>query len=587
VGLKLAHRVPLLMFAAMLPLVFVLFFNLYWLQSSKEREAHAEAFRAGQLVALEFRRILTGMENVLGTMASSPSVQQFDTERCVAFLASAAKRLPGVATIGVIDLDGKIRCRQSPEGIGTNLKDRPFFQDALHTGTFVVGDYTQSRITGKSLLPMAMPMTSDDGKVIGVVALSMDLEWLQRILMQRTFAKDANVTVADRNGVILARYPFPERFVGKRIPDAYLHLVTAGDPGTLELTSQDGTRRILAYFPVTDTKGLYVSTGLSVADTFSAIRRATEFGLATTLFAIVLASFLSWQSTHYAIQRPVQKILRALTAWHGRDTRARTGMQATAGEFGTIGAAVDVFMNELATAEEQRALLIGELDHRVKNVLATVQSVAMQTFRGDNRNSEAVTIFNERLRAIANSFDLLSRGTWQAAAFLPLVKRAVSPFSQDDRSQITINGPDFPIKARAALAFSMALHELCTNASKYGALTTPDGRIIISWQLEQATQPALEFFWEERGGPKVTPPQRSGFGSVLIEKALTSQLEAEVRLDYLPTGLKCFMRVPQSSLVPDPEGNEPGSSTLRERPEESAGAFEPPDDRAAGIGQLG
>jgi hypothetical protein len=128
----------------------------------------------------------------------------------------------------------------------------------------VVGDYTKSRVSGKALLPMAMPLKDTQGKIKGVVALSLDLEWLQRILVERTLPGTENLTVADRNGVFLARQPLPERFVVTTIAAPCRHLVTAKQPGTVELTSQDGTRRIVAYFPVTDAKGLYVSTRISV-----------------------------------------------------------------------------------------------------------------------------------------------------------------------------------------------------------------------------------------------------------------------------------------------------------------------------------
>lgn len=547
-GLRLAHRLPLLMFAAMLPLVLVLFYNLYALQSSKEQEAHAEVFRSGQLVALEFERIIAGMQNVLVTISAAPSVQALDTEKCGAFLAAAVPKLPGVVTLGVIDLDGKILCRQEPRGVGMSLKDRPYFQDALRTGGFVVGEYTKSRVTGKALLPMAMPLKDGQGKVKGVVALSLNLDWLQRILVARDLPKDGNLTVADRNGVILARQPLPERFVGTTIPYTYRSLVTAGEPGTLELTSQDGTRRILAYFPVTAAKPLYVSTGVSVNDTFSAIRQAMIFGLATTLFAIVLAAALSWQSVHYAIQRPVQRILHALEQWRTNDARARTGMKAASGEFGAIGAAVDTFMDDLQEANTQRDLLIGELDHRVKNLLAMIQAVAGQSFRDGADIRDARRVFSQRLRAIGDSFSLLGQDKWQSAGFMALVWTAIAPFDDAARSQFRVSGPDFQVSARTALAFSMALHELCTNAAKYGALAKQEGTILITWFIDSGEAPTLVFRWEEQDGPAVKPPEKSGFGSEMIQRALASQIGATIELDYNPTGVKCRVRAPIAKL---------------------------------------
>lgn len=468
-----------MMFAAMAPVVGVLFYNLYALHDAREREIKNQAFQAGQLAALEMQRILGGMEGILNTISSAPSILEFQEARCDAFLSTAVGRIPGVKTIGVIGLDGVLRCRHDQKGVGVSLADRPYFKEALKTKGFVIGEYTKSRITGDAILPLAAPLRKPDGTFIGVVAMSLDLGWLQKTLTERTFDTRSAVTLADRNGVILARHPLPERFIGTRIPDQYHDLVNAPKPGVLELTSQDGTRRVLAYFPNSaPPNGLYVSAGLSVDSSFHNIRRATVFGLAATAFAVVCSLLLAWQTNRHAIQKPVNRILNALSAWSSDKSQVRTGMVRNGYELDRIGSAVDGFMDQILAAQEQRALLEAEMGHRIKNLLAIVQSVAQQTFRGNEAAAGALRTYSQRLSAIGDAFTLLGQ-EGHAAQMRALVEATVAPFRHPELPQFDISGPDIEIGAKPALAIAMAIHELATNAVKYGALGEEDGRVLI------------------------------------------------------------------------------------------------------------
>src|SRR6185503_11889563 len=136
-------------------------------------------------------------------------------------------------------------------------------------------EYTEGRVALRPVLPLALPLRDGAGAVIGVVAAALDLEWLSGQLRERSLAKGGSVTVADRNGVILARDPMPEQFVGTRIPDQFQELVHASGPGSIELVSQHGTRRVLGYSPPSPRRNFYVSAGLASAESFAAVNRAT------------------------------------------------------------------------------------------------------------------------------------------------------------------------------------------------------------------------------------------------------------------------------------------------------------------------
>jgi PAS domain S-box-containing protein len=189
--------------------------------------------------------------------------------------------------------------------------------------------------------------------------------------------------------------------------------------------------------------------------------------------------------------------------------------------------------------EERQALLVQELSHRVKNTLAMVQAIAAQTFRGEVSFVEARSSFNSRLLALSKAHDVLLHGSWTQARLRTLVEsvRDVHASGQDARFQI--GGPDVTLGAKAALSFALVLHELATNAMKYGALSDQQGRVSVCWELMGAlSQQRLHFEWTESGGPRVENPKRRGFGSKLIEHSFSGEDGGKVELIYAPEGVK-------------------------------------------------
>ncbi|MBY0299946.1 MAG: PAS domain S-box protein [Methylobacterium sp.] len=213
-----------------------------------------------------------------------------------------------------------------------------------------------------------------------------------------------------------------------------------------------------------------------------------------------------------------------------------------------IGIHQDV--TERRRAEDHLRLLIHELNHRVKNTLATVQSIAMQSLRR-LRGQEAESArgaFVERLIALARAHDVLTRESWEGADLAEVVAGAIAPLEGPrGRRRFSATGPALRLPPRMALSIAMALHELGTNAVKYGALSVPDGQVAIAWSLEGC---ALTLRWRESGGPPVSPPTRTGFGSRLIGQSLARDLDGTVTLDYAPEGVVCTIRAP----LAEPEG---------------------------------
>ncbi|GAB6387751.1 PAS domain-containing sensor histidine kinase [Stutzerimonas marianensis] len=209
---------------------------------------------------------------------------------------------------------------------------------------------------------------------------------------------------------------------------------------------------------------------------------------------------------------------------------------------GAVNMMVDI--TERKVAEDHRQLLLNELNHRVKNTLATVQSIASQSFRRDSGN-ESYRWFEARLIALSKAHDVLSRENWDSADLRDVVEQATAPFQVEGRQRFAIDGPGLRLRPKTALALAMAVHELCTNAGKYGALSSDKGIVQLEWTLEpRQGAPILALRWQERGGPLVVPPERKGFGSRLLERGLAGELNAQVRLAFLSGGLNCEMEVP-------------------------------------------
>jgi PAS domain S-box-containing protein len=198
---------------------------------------------------------------------------------------------------------------------------------------------------------------------------------------------------------------------------------------------------------------------------------------------------------------------------------------------------------EQRRAEEHQRLLVHELNHRVKNTLATVQALAGQAFQGTGQN-EARGIFEARLFALAQAHDLLTHTNWEGADLPDLIAKAVAPYQREAGGRFEIEGPNVWVRPRIALALSMALHELATNAAKYGALSVPSGRIVIRWAVISGDLNLLSLQWQEKEGPPVTPPTRKGFGTRLIERSLALELGGEVNIAYEPSGVVCTLATP-------------------------------------------
>jgi light-regulated signal transduction histidine kinase (bacteriophytochrome) len=238
---------------------------------------------------------------------------------------------------------------------------------------------------------------------------------------------------------------------------------------------------------------------------------------------------------------------------------------------------INTAAQERKLAAERDKLLMAELDHRVKNTIANIQALIVQTSRSAQSLTGFVEGLDGRIQAIAKAHNLLSQSRWESVSIKKLLHDELNAYASENKS-VTLNGIDILLNSKSALSLSLAVHELATNAAKYGALTSLTGCVDVQWQL--TSDGAIELTWTETGGPLVEQPKRRGFGSTLIERALGMETGGHAIVHYLPAGVVCNIFLPSSSSLQADEmtpenGNEQSDIRLSKRlvPIEQSEAF--------------
>jgi two-component sensor histidine kinase len=209
-----------------------------------------------------------------------------------------------------------------------------------------------------------------------------------------------------------------------------------------------------------------------------------------------------------------------------------------------VGVSIDV--TERRQAEDHKSLLIAELDHRVKNTLACVAAIAHSTRDTAKSMDDFVRVLDGRIQSLANTHSLLSRNRWQGVSIAELVRGELAPCMKDGNT--LIDGPDTILAAEATQPVSMVLHELATNATKYGALSSRSGRVSVRWELQRNSHNRLALDWRETGGPPIVNTGPSGYGSSVIRDLIPYELDGSVNYVLAPEGVRCRVEIPAKWL---------------------------------------
>ena len=313
-----------------------------------------------------------------------------------------------------------------------------------------------------------------------MLVAAIDLDWFSRHLQRNLRLPSTSVTVADEDRTIMVRYPDGEPWIGKPIPEERQRILTERGEGVRVDLGIDGRERVLANaHPTGPAAAAWITVGRDRKTAYADIDAATRRGIVLIALGAVLAIAAALVAGRLFIRRPVDRLLRTAAAWQSGDLCARTGLHGP-DEFGRLGTKLDGMAASLQRNEthlreevrngramqERQVTMLHELNHRVKNTLATVQALARQSTRGGDAPGERL---EARILALSKTHDLLTRDDWSGAPLRAVLENELGPYRGGD-SAFVVEGPDVDLPPRHVLSLGMTLHELVTNAVKHGAL---------------------------------------------------------------------------------------------------------------------
>jgi len=400
---------------------------------------------------------------------------------------------------------------------------------AVKNGNFAISDVFVEVRTGNTYVAIVQPVIAD-GRVAYLLELAVPTEIVATIIRSQLRHPEWLIGVTGNDDRMIARNWESERYVGQRASDAFIQN-TQGDEGVFEASTLDGIHVFTAYTRSKLT-GWRVGTGIPI-NIFEAPLYHSLFALAG-IGVIGLCCSLGF-SYSYAriILRPAQE-LRNLANASRRDAQLprMTGIR----EFDDVVRILGKAFADLDARDRHQQTLVDELNHRAKNTLTAIQAIARQTHRQSKSWEEFRDYFEHRLMAMARSFDLLTKNDWRSGDLREVITECSKPFCESNRIRLT--GPPVVLPPKAIVGMGMIIHELATNATKYGAFSNPVGWVEVKWEVQTSgTTQKIHFQWKEHEGPPVTQTSQKGFGSSLIASTVETELHGKAETRSEPDGL--------------------------------------------------
>jgi two-component sensor histidine kinase len=494
-ALSLRARLALLVAGTALPLI-VFAVGLVYLQHVENRErAYDRVLENVRSLRIVLDSEMQSLTAGLQVLALSQSLLDDNLERFRAEVDAYLNRFPAGANISLADADGGQLLNSAATGGGLPLTQRETLAEVFKIGGPFYSNLFRDSVTEQMMIVVVVPVYRGE-KVVYSLSMSPPLSMFQRFIELKNFGPEWTVSFFDRTGTNFARVPNPEKTIGQKASPTLLAEMFKQQEAKISTTSLEGVPLLTAYTrsPITDWT---VAAGIAVAEVVAPLWRT--LAITANIGVIFLLTGLG-----FAIR----------------------------------------MAQEVARGEELQKLMVNELNHRVKNTLATVQSIASQSFRGAS-DLQAKQKFEARLVALGRAHNVLSDERWLSAELGEVVDNALDAIGLADSARVERSGSSARVSPRTALIVSMVLHELITNAVKYGALSNAGGRVHVEWLLKgEGTEQRAILTWRESGGPTVTEPSATGFGSRLIEQSVTSQLGGWAKFEFAPSGVICRFEFP-------------------------------------------
>jgi two-component sensor histidine kinase len=489
--LSLPVRLVLLVAGTLLPLIVFATVIIYRNYEKDRAEVSARVQQTARSIRIVLDAEVQRITGSLQVLALTNSLRRGDFEGFRRNASGFLAQYPAGGVLLIADRDG----RQVFSSLTTDTASLPMrsnldvVRKVFETGRPVYSNLFTGSVRNRFIVTVEVPML-EKGEVIYDISFSPPISIFQDMIERQRPDPDWTISIFDAEGTNFARIPNPQDTVGKRAsPTLFAEMFKAPEAVFASVSLENVP--LLTAVSRSPISGWTVGAGIAARTLVGPLRRDLGFTIAVGVVLLLVG----------------------------------------------IGFAVRM-ATTIARGEVLHALLVEELNHRVKNTLAILQAIASQTFR--TASAEERSNFEGRLGALAEAHDLLSQEKWTGADMHDVVNRVLQPYAAADPTRIRIFGPHVPLTPPRAVMMSMVLHELATNAAKYGALAKGSGTIRIDWQvIGNAGAQRLQLVWTEAGGPPVTLPARKGFGSRLIERGAREQLGGKATTEYRPDGVVC------------------------------------------------
>jgi two-component sensor histidine kinase len=411
-------------------------------------------------------------------------------------------------------------------------------REVFRSGRPYVSDVYKSPISGETRFAVVLPIPRD-GEAPLLLSLTAPTTRIRDALIAAT-PENWISAVGDRKGTYIARSQRHDEFTGTSGVKAYVDKAV-GRSGYFREKNFAGMM-LLAGYHNSEFSGWLIAANIPQSIVEAPLRNSMIMvggaGVVALLVSMLLAHMIGrgFASATHGLERQAAAL---------REGQQVAPLQTPLADLRAVGDALVAASAAIRQREHERELLTNELNHRVKNMLATIQSIVQNTLRGDE-NLEVRKALSNRLIALSKAHDILTAQNWEGAELSDLASDVCDSFGHAPR--ISASGPRIWLEARAALAISLVLNELATNAAKYGALSNERGQIALRWDVTPAQSLSVE--WTERGGPSTEPPTRRGFGSRLIEAAFRGEEGAETQWLFEREGVRWRMLLPKSLYKP-------------------------------------
>ena len=349
---SLRTRLLLLVLVALIPARGLGIYTTWEMRQAARTEALRDAMRLARITSTAGERLIEGTHQLLTILARLPEVRQRDAAACSRLFADLLKPYPHFSNLGAAAPNGDVFCSAVPFEGAASIADRGYFRRAAERKTFASGEYRIGRITGKAVINFGYPVLAGAGQVVGIVYAGLDLSWLSRLLAEARLPENSTITVVDPAGQVLARYPDPDRWVGRYFQEA--PFATAGisrqEQGTIEAPGLDGTPRLYAYTPLVAGEReriAYVYVGIPSASAFAKVNQIENRSLIGFGIVLLFALLVTGIGSRALILRPVNVLLRTMSRLGAGDLAARTALPHTTSETGRLAAALDEMAEQL------------------------------------------------------------------------------------------------------------------------------------------------------------------------------------------------------------------------------------------------